>query len=32
MATLPLSWVPTFFVPLMAMLHITALLQARQRI
>jgi hypothetical protein len=31
MATLPLSWVPTFLVPLMAMLHITALLQARQR-
>ena len=31
MAALPLSWVPTFLVPLMAMLHITALLQARQR-
>jgi len=31
MAMLPLSWVPTFLVPLMVMLHATALLQARQR-
>jgi hypothetical protein len=31
MAMLPLSWVPTFLVPLMVMLHVTALLQARRR-
>jgi hypothetical protein len=31
MAMLPLSWVPTFLVPLMVMLHATALLQSRQR-
>jgi hypothetical protein len=31
MAQLPLSWVPTFGVPLYIMLHATALLQARRQ-
>jgi hypothetical protein len=31
LAQLPLSWVPTFGVPLMIMFHATALLQGRQR-